>query len=545
MKYTKSVNFLLLAIGAFSLHSGCSDDCPTCPEDHTIPFPESRMWHVSPLGDDVYGTGSQVAPFLSLMHAITISTDGDTILAAPGTYREAIEYLGKAIVVGSRFLETNDWTDVQATTIDGDSSATVVTFREGESLASELVGFTVTRGNHINGGGIVCTAGSSPTLRSLNISNNTAAEYGGGIYCELASRPNLLQVRVSDNHAGGGGGGMALIAGSSAIIVFAEIHDNTVSGSGSYGGGLYSEASSPLISASDISSNIARTGGGSYFCQGSRPVLTNVAVEENFARLNGGGFALSSSYLEAGNLSIRNNTADGDGGGMYLESTGGRITDSVIENNTTPQSYGGGAGVFAMYDCSPVFTRVDFFRNSAESMGGAMHFQHNCHPVFMNVSFVSNSSGQRGGAVNCAFDCSPVFQNVIMTMNSSSSWQSGGGLSMGAGVHPHIINSIIYDNYPDQFGFTTSHGRTDTLSISYSLVAGGLNGIEIDSGSVVMWGDGNIDLDPSFTDPKTGDFRLSEESPCIDAGHPNPEYNDLDGSRNDLGMYGGPEALQE
>ena len=32
---------------------------------------------------------------------------------------------------------------------------------------------------------------------------------------------------------------------------------------------------------------------------------------------------------------------------------------------------------------------------------------------------------------------------------------------------------------------------------------------------------------------------MSDESPCIDAGDPNPIYNDIDGTRNDMGAYGG------
>jgi len=31
------------------------------------------------------------------------------------------------------------------------------------------------------------------------------------------------------------------------------------------------------------------------------------------------------------------------------------------------------------------------------------------------------------------------------------------------------------------------------------------------------------------------DFRLTASSPCIDVGNPDPQFNDPDGSRNDLG----------
>jgi hypothetical protein len=39
-----------------------------------------------------------------------------------------------------------------------------------------------------------------------------------------------------------------------------------------------------------------------------------------------------------------------------------------------------------------------------------------------------------------------------------------------------------------------------------------------------------------------GDYHLAFGSPCIDAGNPAAEYNDPDGSRNDMGAFGGPDA---
>ncbi len=48
-------------------------------------------------------------------------------------------------------------------------------------------------------------------------------------------------------------------------------------------------------------------------------------------------------------------------------------------------------------------------------------------------------------------------------------------------------------------------------------------------------------MNPLFED--TVDCCLSSSSPCIDAGDPNETYNDLDGSRNDMGCYGGHSPL--
>ncbi len=55
-------------------------------------------------------------------------------------------------------------------------------------------------------------------------------------------------------------------------------------------------------------------------------------------------------------------------------------------------------------------------------------------------------------------------------------------------------------------------------------------------------GVGNFTDDPQFRFPNGHDFRLSEGSPCIDAGDPDPFYNDSDGSRNDVGFLEYTEA---
>jgi len=52
-------------------------------------------------------------------------------------------------------------------------------------------------------------------------------------------------------------------------------------------------------------------------------------------------------------------------------------------------------------------------------------------------------------------------------------------------------------------------------------------------------GTGQISADPLFAD---GIYHLGDGSPCRNTGHPGPEYFDPDGTRNDMGAYGGPSA---
>ena len=93
-----------------------------------------------------------------------------------------------------------------------------------------------------------------------------------------------------------------------------------------------------------------------------------------------------------------------------------------------------------------------------------------------------------------------------------------------------VINSIVFNNHEQIFV------DEKIPDVSYSAV----------EGATVYPGNGNINSDPDF---ETGNmYRLSRQSPCINAGDPDVNYNDkyfppsLGTSRNDMGAYGGPEA---
>ena len=51
---------------------------------------------------------------------------------------------------------------------------------------------------------------------------------------------------------------------------------------------------------------------------------------------------------------------------------------------------------------------------------------------------------------------------------------------------------------------------------------------------------GNIDADPRFVDVANNELHLSDNSPCRDAG--SEALSDPDGSRSDMGYFGGPDA---
>ncbi len=54
--------------------------------------------------------------------------------------------------------------------------------------------------------------------------------------------------------------------------------------------------------------------------------------------------------------------------------------------------------------------------------------------------------------------------------------------------------------------------------IAYSDIMDGQESIETNNNGELHWEEGNIDEDPLFVDIEEGDYNLSEDSPCVDAG---------------------------
>jgi hypothetical protein len=218
----------------------------------------------------------------TIQGGITLASNGDTVLVQPGTYIEStIRYHDKSIVVGSLFIITGDESYISSTIIDGDSSGHVVSFEDGEDYTSVLKGFTITNGNAdedfgYNGGGILLTNASSPTLDNLIVSNNFAGS-GGGIFCGYGSSPSITNILIVDNEASDGGG-LYCESSSSPSLTNVTLIGNTANKGGAI---KCNEYSNPTLINVTVSGNIANNGGGLYCNQSSSPNLLNTIFWNN------------------------------------------------------------------------------------------------------------------------------------------------------------------------------------------------------------------------------------------------------------------------
>jgi len=97
------------------------------------------------------------------------------------------------------------------------------------------------------------------------------------------------------------------------------------------------------------------------------------------------------------------------------------------------------------------------------------------------------------------------------------------------------VNTVLWNNNPREIYFL-AYGESNAIILNYSDVDGGEDAIETNDNGEVNWLEGNIDEDPLFTDPDNGDYHLTADSPCIDAGDPESDP-DPDGTRADMGAF--------
>jgi len=217
----------------------------------------------------------------TIQDGIDGAVNGDTVLVAPGTYTEIIDFKGKAITVRSS-------NGPKFTIINAGQLGSAVTFNNNEGVDSLLEGFTLTGGKPSSyGGGIYCNQ-SSPVIIDNIISGNSAHHAGGGIFCGNFSSPTIIHNAINGNTAIGGGG--IYCSNSSPTITNNTIIDN-------YSCGIYCWSSSPTILNNTITKNSVGGGdGGGIYCYQSSPTITNTVVWNNSTQ--------NDIYIDSGNPSV-------------------------------------------------------------------------------------------------------------------------------------------------------------------------------------------------------------------------------------------------
>lgn len=228
--------------------------------------------------------------------------------------------------------------------------------------------------------------------------------------------------------------------------------------------------------------------------------------------------------------------------GIYLSNSGAVVKRNVIV---------GGSWCIDMNTPYTYYTPI-IDSNFIDTYGSAISNSFGSKPTIRN-NFIILRGRSSGGFSNGYADTTKVYNNVVISFDS---------LELAEGFHltgiPHqVFNNTVFGKLKSAFVYTGINSILINLRNNISLLT--KYGISSDGGVLVtakynnLWKCGvnyigftpdstNLSVDPMLVndDPTQGelDFHLQMFSPLIDAGDPN--ITDLDGTRSDIGLYGGP-----
>lgn len=269
-----------------------------------------------------------------------------------------------------------------------------------------------------------------------------------------------------------------------------------------YGTGVrceYGGTVQDCLISNNICSGAGVEGGGIYLNRGA--VVTNCIVVDNQAGPGGNGGGIWSAGGTIMGCTILRNVApyysgSGHGGGIYCTGVTS-VRDCDVRDNEAGGQGGGLSG--------GVIERCLIKGNRADAGGGAYG------AVLRNCLIVDNMALGAGGGVDIgSLENCTVSRNSVMKPNGIG---GGGVLFLDGGS---ATNTIIWDNAatngPQYLEIRTSNCMSYCCTVAYT------------------GGRSNIVGNPLFVNAPAGDYHLSTNSPCIDAGTNLPSVTvDLDG----------------
>jgi len=309
-----------------------------------------------------------------------------------------------------------------------------------------------------------------------------------------------------------GGGGAIICDRTSPTISHCLFINNTVSNMG--GAILCDNFSNPVIADNVFINNTAyhpdRDGyGGAICCIGwSAPLICGNTFTDNVGNRGGAIYTCGGTIIEN---EIIGNSAYWWGGGIH----GGcppcyPCEISIISNRIAGNSAFDGGGIHSYWTKLNIYNNIINGNSASNNAGGIAN---GIQTLAYNIIY-DNTADSCVGGVSCG-----VWENALIIGNTivGNSANECGGIGFWGWDAPLTVNCILWGNIPEQI--TPSNWS----QVTYSNIQGGWEG------------EGNINLDPQFEDPLQNNYYLQWNSPCIDSGNPDQQYNDPDGTRADMG----------
>ncbi len=471
----------------------------------------------------------------------TLTVTDSTITGNTGSYGGALYAASSTITLtGTEISDNNGWYGAVAF-LDGTNTLTL----EDCSVSGNWTYYS---------GGIRSTSGGTITLTDSEFSSNTLYSGSGGVLSvDWASAVTISGSTFEDNSATSNGGALHFYA-NYATVDISDSHFEGNTSSGGYGGALFSEWYPSIeISDSTFTDNSAYYGGGALAVWYDTTLsIEGAEFDGNIADYGYGGAVSFYDGDQSHGVTIDSsrfveNSAYSDGGAIDLSwADNVDITASTFEANSGGNDAKGGA--VDMYVVNDVTLHGNTFCNNEAGTGGAVNEQWiYVSDTWTNNLFVENTASYGGARARYAAYVGEVVNNTFVGNRAlvyGGAWYANydyADFRNNAVAHTPSGNGL-YAIEP--YSGSESTLAYDAWDDNAPIDAGGyFSAVEGDGGEHV-WGD-ELDglgfFDYSFDgDCSNDDLRPAPGSVLIDAG--DPDLEDPDGTRSDIGAFGGPDA---
>ncbi|MFM7204665.1 MAG: MopE-related protein [Myxococcota bacterium] len=451
-------------------------------------------------GGSAEGDGSILSPFNSIPLALQAGDDCGQILVMEADYSDPILIMARQLPLTIQPFEA-DGRIGQST-----PGAQAIVIEDSQQLTLKGFDLSCTSQRTSDGGALWISESSDVRLEDISISSCTVKNAnGGGMLVQLSSNVVVTRSQFSDNRAGVGGA--IAIRGASVWVIDSSFYGNRAESAA--GGAIeVRESSSKVpgqlyVEQSEFIDNSAKVYGGalsgenetilevrdSYFAE-------NQADEQYGGGINNPSLVLRSTFVS--NLCPGGNNY-ADGAGVMLRRSA-RVANSIFMGNDA--YYAGGVDIFEISDTTAHVvehnTFVDNDSTAGLSLGDTFYIFAADKVTFQNNIVVDLDGGNGAAIYNLDTDVSwTIAYNFVFTSSGSA---IGSGLN---GVNASVMG---------QYGNMSEDIRSKPFFVSYEV--------------------GSYD---------TANLRLVSNASAVDAGDPN-SAKDLDGTRADMGAYGGPDA---
>ncbi len=269
--------------------------------------------------------------------------------------------------------------------------------------------------------------------------------------------------------------------------------------------------------------------------EGEGAVLRGFTLQNGVQMFGGGIDVQGNASPLLVDLIVKENRAEFIGGGIYCtwESTP-TIMRTIITRNVASD----GAGLGVAHGAHPLLIDCEITENFSTGLGGGVYVGHTTAECTLIRVLIAGNEADLGGGIYIENSIDCYFINCTISNNIAAAGGGGYVFSSFAFVEASFTNTIIFGNNSYPVGLISEGGGDGgRLDFSYSLVDGGLDRIyTVGDSTYIDWDGSNLSEDPLMVDFEEGEYHLTVQSPCIDAGDPDQPV-DQDSTHSDMGAY--------